>query len=152
MEIVNNIEWYFSDPKDAIIRDTMKKITKKQLKTVVFDDSVKENVKFTFPLNDYLTVTETRELPRPITVEQLLTFVHKFYHETLTQEIIDKSFGKNEEFKKEWMNEMIECYNDCDITHLKKLDLFDNTCTPDFCGIQLSEEDPNEYFIEIGPE
>ena len=100
MEIVNNIEWYFSNPKDAIIRDKMKPLTKKQLKTVVFDDSVKENVKFTFPLNDYLTVTETRELPRPITVEQLLTFVHKFYHETLTQEIIDSRLVKTKNLKR----------------------------------------------------
>lgn len=152
MDIVNNIEWYFSDPKDAIIRDTMKKITKKQLKTVIFDDLIKENVKFCFPLNDDFTFTEMRELPRPITVEKLLTFIHNFYHESLTQEIIDKSFEKNEEFKKEWMDEMIECHNDCDISHLKKLDLFDNTCTPDFCGIQLSEENPSKYFIEIGPE
>ena len=41
MDIVNNIEWFFTAPKNAIIRDTMKKITKKQLNIVVFDDSIK---------------------------------------------------------------------------------------------------------------
>jgi hypothetical protein len=152
MDIVNNIEWFFTAPKNAIIRDTMKKITKKQLKTVVFDESIKENVKFCFPLNDDFTFTETRELPRPITVEQLLDFIYDFYHESLTQEIIDKSFGENISGKNEWKDNMIESHNDCDISHLINLDLFDTTCTPDFCGIHLSEENPDEYFIGIGPE
>ena len=152
MDIVNNIEWFFTAPKNAIIRDTMKKITKKQLNTVVFDDSIKENVKFCFPLNDDFTFTETRELQRPITVEQLLAFVYDFYHESLTQENIDKSFGENISGKNEWKDNMIESHNDCDISHLTNLDLFDTTCTPDFCGIHLSEENPDEYFIGIGPE
>jgi hypothetical protein len=152
MDIVNNIEWYFNDPKNAIIRDTMKKITKTQLKKNVFDDSIKENIKFCFPLNDDFTFTETRELSRPITVEQLLTFVSDFYHEPLTQEHIDKSFGENIECKNEWKDNMIESHNDCDISRLTKIDLFDTMCTPDFCGIHLSEENPDEYFIGVGPE
>jgi len=152
MDIVNNIEWYFNDPKNAIIRDTMKKITKPQLKTIVFDDSIKENIKFCFLLNDDFTFTETRELPTPITVEQLLFFVSDFYHEPLTQEHIDKSFGENIECKNKWNDSMIESHNDCDISHLKKIDIFDTTCTPDFCGIHLSEENSDEYFIGIGPE
>jgi hypothetical protein len=152
MEIVNNIEWFFNAPKNAIIRDTMRKITKNQLKEVVFDDSVKENINFCFPLNDDFTFTETRELSRPITVEQLLIFIQDFYHEPLSQEHIDKSFGENVSDKNEWKNNMIESHNDCDISHLTKIDLFDTTCTPDFCGIHLSQENPDEYFIGIGPE
>jgi hypothetical protein len=151
MEIVNNIEWYFDEPKNAIIRDTGKKISKTQLKEIVFDDSVKENVKFCFPLNDDFTFTETRELQRPITVEKLLLFVQSFYCENLTQETIDKSFGEDIELKNEWKNNMIECHNDCDLSHLKNIDLFDTACTPDFCGIHLSGE-TSEYFIGIGPE
>ena len=152
MEIINNIEWYFNEPKNAKNKNTGKKITKKQLKTIVFDDSIKENIKFCFPLNDDFTITETKELSRPANIEQILTLIHDFYKEPLTQEIIDKTFGENEEKKKEWKNNMIECYNDCDISHLTKIEIFDSTCTPDFCGIHLSEENQCEYFVGIGPE
>ena len=155
MEIINNIEWYFNEPKNAKNKNTGKKITKKQLKTIVFDDSIKENIKFCFPLNDDFTITETRELSRPANIKQILTLIQDFYNEPLTQEIINKSFGENEKQKKEWKDNMIECYNDCDISHLTKIDIFDYTCTPDFCGIHLMEdnsENKGEYFIGIGPE
>lgn len=152
MEIINNIEWYFNEPKNAKNKNTGKKITKKQLKTIVFNDSIKENIKFCFPLNDDFTIRETRELSRPANIEQILTLIHDFYKEPLTQEIIDKTFGENEEKKKEWKNNMIECYNDCDISHLTKIEIFDSICTPDFCGIHLSEENQCEYFVGIGPE
>ena len=152
MEIINNIEWYFNEPPNAKNKNTGKKITKKQLKTIVFDDSIKENIKFCFPLNDDFTITETRELSRPANIKQILTLIQDFYKEPLTQEIIDKSFGENEEQKKEWKDNMMECYNDCDISHLTKIEIFDSTCTPDFCGIHLSEENNGEYFIGIGPE
>ena len=152
MEIINNIEWYFNEPKNAKNKNTGKKITKIQLKTIVFDDSVKENIKFCFPLNDDFTITETRELSRPANIEQILTLIHDFYKEPLTQEIIDKSFGENEEGKKEWKGNMMECYNDCDISHLTKIEIFDSACTPNFCGIHLSEKNKGEYFVGIGPE
>jgi uncharacterized protein (UPF0248 family) len=50
MEILNNIIWYFfyDEPKCAKYIYTENKLTKKQLNTIVFDDSVKENVKFCF--------------------------------------------------------------------------------------------------------
>ena len=152
MEIINNIEWYFNEPPNAKNKNTGKKITKKQLKTIVFDDSIKENIKFCFPLNDDFTITETRELSRPANIEQILTLIHDFYKEPLTQEIIDKSFGENEEGKKEWKGNMMECYNDCDISHLTKIEIFDSACTPNFCGIHLSEKNKGEYFVGIGPE
>ena len=152
MEIINNIEWYFNEPKNAKNKNTGKKITKIQLKTIVFDDSVKENIKFCFPLNDDFTITETRELSRPANIDQILTLIQDFYKEPLTQEIIDKSFGENEEQKKEWKDNMMECYNDCDISHLTKIEIFDSACTPNFCGIHLSEENQCEYFVGIGPE
>ena len=60
------------------------------MKTIVFDDSIKENIKFCFPLNDDFTITETRELSRPANIEQILTLIQDFYKEPLTQEIIDK--------------------------------------------------------------
>ena len=155
MEILNNLEWYFynDEPKGAKNRDTGKKITKQKLNTIVFDDSVKENVKFCFPLNDDFTFTETRELPRPIMVKQILTLVHDFYNELLTQETIDKSFGENIQDKTDWMEEMMY---DGDTSKLAKYHLFNDDCaTPDFCGIHLmenTEENQREYFINIGPE
>ena len=86
MEILNNLEWYFfyDEPKEAKNRDTGEKIKKIQLNTIVFDKSIKENVKFCFPLNNDFTFTETRELQRPVTVKQVLTLVHQFYNEILT--------------------------------------------------------------------
>ena len=155
MEILNNLEWYFynDELKEAKNRDTGKKITKQKLNTIVFDDSVKENVKFCFPLNDDFTFTETRELSRPVTVKQILTLVHDFYNELLTQEIIDKSFGENIQDKNDWMEEMMY---DGDTSHLTKYNLLNDDCaTPDFCGIHLmedTEENQGEYFIDIGPE
>lgn len=148
MDIINNIEWYFGKPKDAINKDTGKKITKKSLKTIVFDDTVKENIKFCFPLNDDFTYTETRELSRPINVEQLLQFISDFYNEPLKQETIDKSFKTNEQLKEDWITNMIDCFGD--INNLTNYQLFDDTCTPDFCGIHLTDD--GEYFINIGPE
>ena len=146
MEIINNIEWYFDEPKNAKNKDTLKKITKKELKTIIFDDSVNENIKFCLPLNNEFTFTETRELSRPITVEQVLTLVHNFYAEPLKKENIEKAFENNEE----WKEEILDNYEG-DISKLKNYDVFEDTCTPDFCGIHLME-DSGEYFVEIGPE
>ena len=112
-------------------------------------------MKFCFPLNDDFTFTETRELPRPIMVKQILTLVHDFYNELLTQEIIDKSFGENIQDKTDWNEEMMSRYDE-DTSHLTKYNLLNDDCaTPDFCGIHLmedTEENHGEYFIDIGPE
>ena len=135
MDILNNIEWYFGKPKDAINKDTYKKITKKELKTVVFEEA-KNSITFCFPLNDDFTVSENRELKCPITVEQLLNFLSKFYNEPLTQDIVDKAY-----------DDFTDRYED--ISNLTKYNLFDDTCTPDFCGIHPTDEG---YFVNIGPE
>ena len=146
MEFINNIEWYFDEPKNAKIRDTQKQITKKQLQTIVFDDSVNENIKFCLPLNNNFLFSETRELPRPITVEQILILIRDFYSEPLKPENIDKAFEENEE----WKEEIIERL-DGDIHELTNHHVFEDTCTPDFCGLNLTEE-TGEYFVGIGPE
>lgn len=145
MDILNDIEWYFGEPKYAKIRETQKLITKNQLKTVVFDDSVNENVKFCLPLNNNFLFSETRELPRPITVEQILLLISNFYKEPLKQENMDKAFEEN----KEWKEEIIERLEDA--SKLTNYHVFEDTCTPDFCGLELSEE-TGEYFVGIGPE
>lgn len=147
MEIINNIVWYFDEPKNAINKNTGKKITKKALSTIVFDDSVKEPLKFGFPLNNDFLFMEIRELHRPITVEKLLTFIHNFYKEPLKEDNFDKAFEGNEE----WMEEILERY-DGNRHKLTNYHVFEDTCTPDFCGIHLSEENDNEYFVGIGPE
>lgn len=135
MEIINNIEWYFDEPKNAINRYTRKKIQKKELKTIVFDDSIKENVKFCLPLNNDFTFSQTRELPRPINVEQILTLLYNFYNEPLKIENIDKAFENNEE----WKEEIIERLNK-DISKLTNYHVFEDTCSPDFCGITPTEK------------
>ena len=83
MEIINNIEWYFDEPKNAKNKDTLKKITKKELKTIVFYDFVNENIKFCLPLNNEFTFKETIELSHHVTVEQILTLIHYFYDKLL---------------------------------------------------------------------
>ena len=147
MEIINNIEWYFEVPKKAKNKDTHELITQKELNTIVFDNSVNENVKFCLPLNDSFLFSETRELSRPITVEQILYLIHNFYKEPLKQENIDKAFEDNEDWK-----EIILTNYDDDVSKLTNCEVFSNICvTPDFCGIGLIEK-TNEYFIYIGPE
>ena len=127
--------------------DTDEFITKEELKTIVFDNSVNENVKFSLPLNNDFLFLQTRELSRPITVEQILTLIYNFYKEPLKEENIDKAFEENEE----WKENIIDEY-DGDITKLTNYDVFTTTCaTPDFCGINLIES-TNEYFVCIGPE
>lgn len=148
MDILNNIEWYFGDIKTAINRDTRKPLTKNELNTIVFDDSVKENVKFCFPLNNNFSFSETREYPRPLTVEQVLKIVRNFYIEPLKPENIEKAFEENEE----WKECVIEQYNG-NVNDIINLDVFSviNDCEPDFCGLSFDEKS-SEYFVGIGPE
>jgi hypothetical protein len=147
MEIINNIEWVFENPKTAKNKDTKKLITQKELETIVFDNSVNKNVIFSLPLNDNFLFIESRELSRPITVEQILTLIHNFYKEPLKEENIDKAFEENEE----WKENIIDEY-DGDIRKLTNYDVFSNICaTPDFCGLNLIEG-TDEYFVSIGPE
>lgn len=155
MEILNNLEWYFyySTPNEAIYKKTNKKINKKQLEQIVFDNSNNKNIKFCFPLNDDFSYTETRELQRPINVKQILNLVYDFYKEPLTKEIIDKAFENNPSEKDQWLEESLTSADVDDILELNKYHLFSDTCTPDFCGIELMESEIEEtYFISIGPE
>lgn len=147
MDILNKLEWYFDEPKNARLRDTFKPVSKKQLNTVVFDNSVEDNVKISLPLNEHFLFSETRELKRPATVEQILNLIRKFYDEPLEEENMDKAFENNEE----WKEELLDRYDD-DISEIKKFDVFvDINCAPDFCGLELNEE-TGEYCVGIGPE
>ena len=147
MDILNNIEWFISsEPKTAINKDTNKNITKKEFDSIVFDDSVKENVRIELLLNDNYLFFETREIQRPVTVKQLLTVIYKFYKEPLNHDNIDNAFEEMEE----WKDDIIDYY-DGDISKLINFDVFTDTCTPDFCGITLNEES-GAYIINIGPE
>lgn len=147
MDIINNIEWFIhAEPKTAKNKETNKKITKKDMASIVFDNSIAKNITFRLPLNDEFLFSETKQLPCPINVEQILTLIHTFYKEPLNQENIDKAFENNEE----WKQEIIDNY-DGDFTKLKNYDVFTDNCTPDFCGLELIEE-TGEYFVSIGPE
>ena len=119
------------------------------METIIFDDSNKENVKFCLALNNDFSFSETRELSRPINIEQVLTLIHDFYNEPLKEENINKAFENNEE----WKEEILERF-DGDISKLTNYHVFEDTCTPDFCGIHLLDEGEHigEYFVEIGPE
>lgn len=147
MDILNNINWYIAtDPDSAINKSTQQEITREELDTVVFDDSLNENVKFVLPLNDNFKFTLTRELPRPITVEQILSLIMNFYEEPLEKKYHEKAFEDMED----WMEEVIDSYEG-NINKITKYDVFTDTCTPDFCGLQLDEK-TGEYFVSIGPE
>jgi hypothetical protein len=148
MEFLNNINWFIkAEPKTATNKETFKNLTKKEFDKIVFDDnSTKENVKIAFPLNENYLFFVTREIQRPVSVKQLLTFIYKFYQEKLDHKIMHKAFEEMEE----WMEEVIDFYNG-DITKLSNFDVFTDTCEPDFCGLELNEE-TGEYVIGIGPE
>lgn len=160
MNILYNIEWYLDEPKNAIIKNTNRKIKKKELDTIVFDHTTTENVKFYLPLQDQFSsilvrefdgssFTLIRELPRPITVKQILQLIHQFYQEPLKEEYIHQAFTGNELWKKQ----ILQHYNG-DITQLKNYDIFTQIRTPDFSGIYLmyNMDNIHEYFVGIGPE
>jgi hypothetical protein len=147
MEILKNINWYIKfDPRTATNNETSEKLTKKDFDTIVFDDSLTENIKLSFPLNDNYSFFVTREIQRPVNVKQLLTFIYKFYKESLNHKTIDKAF----EGMEEWKEDIIYFY-DGDTSRLINFDVFTDMCDPDFCGLELNEE-TGEYSVHIGPE
>ena len=147
MEVLKNINWYIkSEPRTATNKVTFQKLSKKDFETIVFDDSSRENIKLSFPLNDNYSFFVTREIQRPINVKQLLTFIYKFYKEPLNYKNIDKAF----EGMEEWKEDILYFY-DGDISRVINFDVFTDTCDPDFCGLELNEES-EEYTVHIGPE
>jgi len=147
MEFLKNINWFIkTDPKTATNRETFKKLTKEDFETIVFDDSTRENIKLSFPLNDNYSFFVTREIKRPVNVKELLTTIYKFYKEPLNKKNMDKAFEDMEE----WKEDIIYFY-DGDISRLTNFDVFTDTCEPDFCGLELNEE-TGEYTVHIGPE
>ena len=79
-----------------------------------------------------------------------LSGLRKFFKEMKIKEIVDKAFENNAKMKKDFL----ENFEDGDISGLTYYDIFDDTCTPDFCGIYLIEdstENNGAYFVNIGP-
>lgn len=147
MKILKNINWYIkSEPRSATNKETFAKLSKKDFETIVFDDSSRENIKLSFPLNDNYSFFVTREIQRPVNVKQLLTFIYKFYKEPLNYKNIDKAF----EGMEEWKEDILYFY-DGDTSRVINFDVFTDTCEPDFCGLELNEE-TREYTVHIGPE
>ena len=147
MEFLKNINWFIkTDPKTATNKETFKTLTKKEFDTIIFDDSSRENIKLSFPLNDNYSFFVTREIQRPVNVKQLLTFIYKFYKEPLSKKHMDNAFEGMEEWKED-----ILCFYDNDVTRLTNFDVFTDTCEPDFCGLEFNEE-LGEYTVHIGPE
>lgn len=152
MDILQNIEWFINtEPKHAIIKQTNKKLTKKDLNAIVFNNESdnKNNynkIKLSFPLNDNYLFFLTREISLPVTVKQLLTCIYDFYKEPLLPEHTDNAFNEMED----WKNDIIDYY-DGDATKLTNFDVFTDDCEPDFCGVEYNEE-TDSYTVHIGPE
>lgn len=147
MDIVNNINWFInSEPKTATNKITFEKLLKSDFEKIIFDNSIKENVQLSFPLNDNYSFFVSREIQRPVNVKQLLTFIHKFYKEPLNHKIMNKAFEGMEEWKED-----IIYYYDGDMSRVTNFDVFTDTCEPNFCGLELNEE-TCEYTVNIGPE
>ena len=147
MEILNNIDWYInSSLKTVINKYTWKNLLEKEWDTVIFDNSTHENVVIIFPLHDNYTFTEKRELPRPVTVKQFLTFIYDFYKEPLKPENIENAFSGMEE----WLEDVLEHY-DGDVKKLTNYDVFTDTCRPVLSGLYLDIE-TREYTVLIGPD
>ena len=94
MEILNNIEWFIAkDPKTARGKTNLKKLSKLNMETLVFGDTdTKVPVKMAFPLNDNYNFFVIKEIARPATVSQILTFIYNFYNELLDHDYIDQAF------------------------------------------------------------
>lgn len=147
MEFLNNINWFInSEPKTATNKITFEKLLKSDFEKIIFDNSIKENVQLSFPLNDNYSFFVSREIQRPVNVKQLLTFIHKFYKEPLNHKIMNKAFEGMEEWKED-----IIYYYDGDMSRVTNFDVFTDTCDPNFCGLELNEE-TCEYTVNIGPE
>jgi hypothetical protein len=148
MEILNNITWYIEqDPKTATEKQNSQKLSKSNMNTIVFGDTDTKNpVKIAFPLNDNYKFFVIKEIARPATVGQILTFIYKFYKEPLDHAYMDEAFEEMEE----WKEEIIDFYEG-DLTKLKNYDVFTDTCSPDFCGLEFNEE-TEDYIVHIGPE
>ena len=148
MDILNSIEWYIhASPKTAVMKETHEFITEEQLETVVFDSTVGKKVNLSLPLNDEFLFTKKKSLSTPVTVRKLLTTIYKFYREKLDAADCDKAFEDMEE----WKEEIVETKYDGDCTKLIKYDVFTDTCTPDFCGLEYNEN-TDSFFVCIGPE
>ena len=144
MELLNNLEWYFhSEPKNACNKLTSKPLTNEEMDLIVVS---KERMILILPLNDHYLLLESRELTKPITVKKVLETIYTFYQEPLKEDIANEAFKGSID----WMNEIIDTKYDGDISQLIKYDIFTDTCTPDFCGIEYDEE-KNEYIVSIGP-
>ncbi len=139
---MNNIEWNFCDPKTAKIITTKKLITKDELNTVVFDDSIQENVKFCLPLNSEFLNSETRELQRPIKVKQILKLISDFYKEPLKPENIEPAFQDNEEWREKILIKLKG-----DVNKLKNYHIFDCSYNKPLYSGLIFDEATGEYYI-----
>jgi len=144
MELLNNLEWYFhSEPKNAYNKLTNKPLTVEEMNEIVVSG---EKMTLILPINDHYLLLESRELTKPVTVEKVLTTIYYFYKEPLKEDIVNEAFKESID----WMYEIIDTKYDGDISQLIKYDIFTDTCTPDFCGIEYNEE-KDEYIVSIGP-
>lgn len=142
MEFLFDIEWFINhSPSSAVNKNTNKKLTEKELSTIIFDDIKKVNL--VFPLHDNLLYTEKRLIQTPITVKDLLTIIYLFYKDPLLEEQFENAFKDMEE----WKTDLLDSIGST--SKITKYDVFTDICAPYFSGIEKGEN--NEYHIIIGP-
>ncbi len=142
MNLLNNLEWFIhTSPLTAKNKITNNKITKDELDIIILNN----NIKLALPINDNLLHHVIIEIKKPITVKKILNTIYKFYRQKLKPENYDKAFEDMEE----WKDEVLE-NNGGDITKLTNYDVFTDTCTPDFCGLEIGND--NVFYVLIGPE
>jgi hypothetical protein len=141
MDFLNNIQWFIAQKiNTAINTNTGKTLTKEELNAIISRD----DITLELLLNDNYSFFISREIKGPITVEILLKTIYNFYQEPLESDYINVAFNGSEE----WKDEVLDNY-DNDISKIKKIDVFTDTCDPDFCGL---EYDDGKYIVHIGPE
>lgn len=148
MDFLNHIEWYIhSSPTLAENKITGLPLTKEEKEMVVLDGSTTKKMKLILPLHDEFQYTKEKSITTPVTVKKLLNAIYTFYKEPLDITDYDLAFNGMEE----WKEEVVDMRYDGDESQLIKYDVFTDTCTPDFCGLEYDEVKKG-YFVSIGPE
>lgn len=148
MDFLNHIEWYLhTSPSLAENKITGLRLTKEENETILLDDSTIKKMKLILPLHDEFKYTKEKLIKTPVTVKKLLNAIYTFYREPL--DFIDYELAF--EGMEDWKEEVVDMRYDGDEYQLKKYDVFTDTCTPDFCGLEYDEKKKG-YFVSIGPE
>ncbi len=146
MELLKNFEWFITQkPNTAMNKKTFQTITENELNTILFDNSLAQNIRFRLPLHDQSLFYVSVEISRPITIQKLYEFVYDFYQQPLNPDYIESAFEDCDE----WKEYLLEYYEN-DITKIKNIDVFEKVGDdPDLYCLEF-DSDSNEYIVFIG--